>query len=84
MKTVFPLRLSRLARDFVINERVLPESQRLLAQIVFDFAAEELPTDSHNCWIGNMVEEKSVPEACTADVVALHNCCCRLGGFGVG
>lgn len=68
----------------MINERVLPESQRLLAQIVCDLVEEELPTDSHNCWIGSMVDEKSVPEACTAAVVALHNCCCRLGCFGVG
>lgn len=70
MNTVFPLSLRSLASVFVIKERVLPESQRPFALTVGVLAEEELPTTSHNSCIGRMVEEKSVPEACTAVVVA--------------
>ena len=71
MNTVFPLNLRRRASAFVISESVLPESQRPFAATVEVLAEEELPTTSHNSCIGSTVEEKSLPEACTAVVVPL-------------
>ena len=54
-----------------MSDSVLPESQRAFAVMVGAFDEEELPTASHNSCIGNKVEEKSVSEACIADVVEM-------------
>ena len=80
MNTLLPLSLSNLASALVIKDKELPVSQSEFAVTFFAVGEDEFPTVSHNLCIGSIVEEKSVPEACTGVVVLFI--CCAGGGTG--